>query len=105
MAPRTHAGTTAGTSNRLPKKDLQLQWLARKLRSGQGHHMVGADPQEMVRCAPLPDWVEHQPYESQTPEAGAPCMANGICRLLIDTQANLSGPEFAWHCRIAMRVL
>lgn len=59
----------------------------------------------VVRCVPVPAWVEEEPYSLQTPEAADNCVANGVCRLLHDTQVNLSGPEHAWHCRWAQRVL
>jgi transglutaminase-like putative cysteine protease len=64
-----------------------------------------AEPPDTVRCAPLPDWVAHRPYEAELPGPEHACIANGICRLLLDTQVDLSGPELAWHCRIAQRVL
>src|SRR5262245_3043338 len=58
----------------------------------------------MVRCVPVPGWVRHEPYASQTPTTDD-ASANGICRLLQDIQIDLSGREFAWHCRSSQRVL
>lgn len=59
---------------------------------------------DIVRCVPVPGWVRHAPYVSQTPAPEDAC-ANGICRLLQDLQIDLSGREFAWHCRSSQRVL
>jgi hypothetical protein len=53
-----------------------------------------------IQCAPVPDWIEHEPYLLQMPEAGDAWHANGI-----DIQVDLSGFEFAWHCRTVQRVL
>ncbi|UPJ49168.1 DUF3857 and transglutaminase domain-containing protein [Bradyrhizobium sp. 200] len=61
--------------------------------------------QDLVHCAPLPDWVDHQPYPSEIPDTETSCIANGTCRLLNDIQVNLCSPEQAWHCRTAQRVL
>jgi hypothetical protein len=60
---------------------------------------------DTVRCAPLPDWVEHEPYLLHAPDAGDACIANGVSRLLQDIQIDLSGSDLAWHCRTAQRVL
>ena len=61
--------------------------------------------QDLVHCAALPDWVDHQPYPSEIPDAEASCIANGSCRLLNDIQVSLCSPEQAWHCRTVQRVL
>jgi transglutaminase-like putative cysteine protease len=61
--------------------------------------------QELVHCAPLPDWVDHQTYPAEIPDTETSCIANGACRLLNDIQVNLRSPEQAWHCRTAQRVL
>jgi hypothetical protein len=58
-----------------------------------------------VRCVPLPAWVEHAPYALQTPEAGEAYVANGVGRLLSDSQVDLTSAENAWHYRSAQRVL
>jgi hypothetical protein len=59
---------------------------------------------DVVRCVPVPGWVKHEPYDSQTP-ASEDASVNGICRLLQDFQIDLSGPEFARHCHSSQRVL
>ena len=58
-----------------------------------------------VSCVPPPHWVVHKPYRSETPAAGHPSIRNGVCRLLHDTQADLTGDEYSWHCHTAQRVL
>jgi len=61
--------------------------------------------QDLVHCAPLPDWVDLQPYPAEIPDTETSCIANGACRLLNDIQVNLCSPEQAWHCRTVQRVL
>lgn len=61
--------------------------------------------EDLVQCAPLPDWVEHEPYCSELPNAEISCVANGVRRLLNDIQINLCGPEHAWHVRTVQSVL
>jgi transglutaminase-like putative cysteine protease len=61
--------------------------------------------QDLVHCAPLPDWVDHQPYPAEIPDTETSCIANGACRLLNDIQVSLCSPEQAWHCRTVQRVL
>lgn len=58
-----------------------------------------------VRCVPPPDWVVQKPYRSETLEEGHPCVGNGVCRLLHDSQVNLGGREFGWYSRTVQRVL
>lgn len=60
---------------------------------------------EPVHCAPLPDWVDHQPYSSNIPATDVSCIANGLCRLLYDVQVDLSHGDQAWHLRTVQRVL
>jgi Domain of Unknown Function with PDB structure (DUF3857) len=68
----------------------------------------GAVPQtgaaDRFRCVPVPGWVRHESYASQTP-ASEDTSVNGLCRLLNDLQFDLSGPEIARHCRASQRVL
>jgi transglutaminase-like putative cysteine protease len=58
-----------------------------------------------ARCTPVPAWVERRPHLPQTSETEVHCIANGICRLLSDTQVDLRGTELAWHSRTAQRIL
>lgn len=60
--------------------------------------------QDLVRCVPLPDWIDHQPYR-ELPDAEGSCIAGGLCRLLYDSQLDLRNPEHAWHYRTVQRVL
>lgn len=60
---------------------------------------------DLVHCAPVPDWVDYQPYRSQIPDTETSCIANGTCRLLYDIQTDLSQGSPAWHYRAAHRVL
>jgi transglutaminase-like putative cysteine protease len=58
-----------------------------------------------VRCVPPPDWIVQKPYQAGTLEAGHPCVGNGVCRLLYETQTNLTAGEHVWYCRTVQRVL
>jgi transglutaminase-like putative cysteine protease len=60
---------------------------------------------DLVDCAPVPEWVDHQPYRFPIPETEAACIANGTCRLLFDAQTDLSTNAVAWHYRVAQSVL
>lgn len=71
----------------------------------QGEEIAGIGQREKVSCPPVPDWIEHKPYLSQTLESELYCVANGICRLLSDIQVDLSGIELAWHTRTVQRIL
>lgn len=63
------------------------------------------EPAQTVQCNPAPAWVEHEPYPTETPVAGDAYVNNGVCRVLQDTQVNLTGSEYAWHSRTVQRVL
>lgn len=60
---------------------------------------------DLIHCAPVPDWVDHQPYRFPIPETEVSCISNGTCRLLCDVQTDLSTDTVAWHYRTASRVL
>ncbi|WFU81861.1 DUF3857 domain-containing protein [Bradyrhizobium sp. CIAT3101] len=60
---------------------------------------------DLVHCAAVPDWVDHQPYRFPIPDTEVSCIANGVCRLLSDIQTDLSTGTVAWHYRVANRVL
>jgi hypothetical protein len=47
--------------------------------------------------------VRHDSYERRPPSADA-YVANGIVRLLCDTQVDLTGPQYVWHCRTVQRI-
>jgi hypothetical protein len=53
----------------------------------------------------VPPWVQYLPYSSDVPDSSDDAIANGVCRLLQETQVDLTGPECAWHSRTAQRVL
>lgn len=59
----------------------------------------------LVHCAPVPDWVDHQPYRSEIPDTEVSCVAGGLCRLLFDSQVDLHNSDQAWHYRTVQRVL
>ena len=61
--------------------------------------------QDLIQCAPPPDWIDHQPYRSEIPDTDVSCVAGGLCRLLHDSQLDLSNSEQAWHYRTVQRVL
>jgi transglutaminase-like putative cysteine protease len=61
--------------------------------------------QDLVRCVPPPDWIDHQPYQSDIPGTEVSCVASGLCRLLYDSQLDLRNSEQAWHHRTVQRVL
>lgn len=58
-----------------------------------------------VRCVPLPSWVELDSYSRQAPEPMDAYIGNGVCRLLHETQVNLTDAGHARHFRTAERVL
>jgi Domain of Unknown Function with PDB structure (DUF3857) len=60
---------------------------------------------DRVLCTQMPGWLDYQPYQTQIPDDQTSCIANGVARLLSDVQIDLSGPELAWHCRTAQRIL
>lgn len=61
--------------------------------------------QDLVRHLPLPDWIDHQPYQSEIPDTEVSCVAGGLCRLLYDSQLDLRNSEQVWHYRTVQRVL
>jgi Domain of Unknown Function with PDB structure (DUF3857) len=71
----------------------------------QYEDIARTDASGTVGCRPLPQWVEHESYSSRIPEGQNACISNGVARLLLDLQLDLSGPEIAWHSRTAQRVL
>jgi transglutaminase-like putative cysteine protease len=66
---------------------------------------VTRDLSGLVSCGPVPTWVRHDAYASQTPASDSACIGNGICRLLHDVQMGLGPSTSAWHYRRAQRVL
>jgi hypothetical protein len=66
--------------------------------------MTHTDSADAVRCTPVPDWVDHEPYASPPPQPDDASVSNGVGLLLCDNQIDLAGPEFGWHCRTAQRV-
>lgn len=60
---------------------------------------------DLVDCALVPEWVDHQPYRFPIPDTEVSCIASGACRLLCDIQTDLSTNTVAWHYRAAHRVL
>jgi hypothetical protein len=60
---------------------------------------------DSLRCTPVPDWIEHQPYVAHVPETEVSCISNGVCRLLSDIQVDLTGVERGVHSRVVQRVL
>ncbi len=71
---------------------------------GQDEIAPGA-PTGVIHCVPLPAWVQHEPYADSASGDDEAYVGNGLCRLLYDTQVDLSGIEYAWHVRTVRRVL
>ncbi|MBY0317102.1 MAG: DUF3857 domain-containing protein [Reyranella sp.] len=71
---------------------------------GQDEIAPGA-PTGVIHCVPLPAWVQHEPYADSASGDDEAYVGNGLCRLLYDTQVDLSGTEYAWHVRTVRRVL
>ena len=59
---------------------------------------------DRARIGPVPDWVTHDPYDAPA-QPEEVFVSGGRCTLLDDTQVDLSGPERAWHCHYAERVM
>jgi transglutaminase-like putative cysteine protease len=62
-------------------------------------------PSAQVICAPLPQWVQYQPWPEEIEDPLGAWTDGGLLRLLHDTQVCLLQPGSAYHVRAVQRVL
>lgn len=62
-------------------------------------------PSAPVNCAPLPQWVQHQPWPEEIEDPQGTWTDNGLLRLLHDTQVSLLQTGVVVHVHAVQRVL